>query len=91
MLYLPNFKFYHKVGGLTNKDRHDYKSDFEIKFTIRNRVYKCKKYFSLLTIVYLAKFIIKENLRVMLKKGYKRSFNTMILLNQSFIQGLFYK
>lgn len=90
MIYLPNFEFYHKVGGLTNKERTSFQSDFATKYITRNRVYLCKKFFTIKTPFYLVKFIFRENLKLCLGIKYKFSFHSFRLLNSSFIKGLFF-
>ena len=90
MLYLPDFKFYHKVGGLTNKEKTLFLSDFSIQYMTRNKVYRCKKFFSFGTPIYLLKFFIAGNLKILMGKVYKRSFHSTRLFYTSFFKGLFY-
>ncbi len=91
MICMPDFQFYHKVGGLTNKEGNTFKSDFAMKYAIRNKVYMCKKYFSLKKGAYISQFLIRENLKILFQKKYKRSWHSFILLNKSFFSGLFHK
>jgi len=90
MFYLPDFNFYHKVGGLTNKEGSSGMSDFSIQYATRNRVYRCKKFFSFRVILFLVKFLLRENLKIIKGVKYKRSWHSFFVLNQSFIKGLFY-
>lgn len=91
MVYLPNFTFYHKVGGLTNKDRSFYASDFEIKFITRNHIYRCKKFFTPIKGVYIVWYLLRENIKIILQRQYKRSMHSFLLFNKAFFSGLMYK
>ncbi|MDD4950728.1 glycosyltransferase family 2 protein [Sulfuricurvum sp.] len=90
MIYFPDVTFYHKVGGLTNKEGSSFKSDFAIRMMTRNKVYRCKKYFSFSKAVYLLLMLFRENLKIILQRHYKRSYKSFILMNLSFIKGMFY-
>jgi GT2 family glycosyltransferase len=89
MIYLPEINFYHKVGAYTNKDRLKFKSDFVIEYMTRNTVYFCMKYFNLRKLAYLFIFFLKENVKIILNREYKRSINSFVLFNKSFFKGFF--
>ena len=91
MVYLPSFKFYHKVEGLTNKERSLFMSDFSIHMITRNKIYMCKKFFTWKKIFYIFLMFARENLKLLLQRKYKRSLHSLILLNKSFLEGLFYR
>jgi len=87
MMCLSSFKFYHKVGALTN-NKDSFLSEFAIKYRTENFVYRCKKYFSFNKMILLLLFFFRENLKIILNKRYNRSLNTFFLFNKSYFAGI---
>lgn len=89
MLCIPNISFLHKVNGHSEKSTNQFKSDFFIKYTIRNTVYFCLKFLDYRKAMFLIIYFFKINLKVLLQKDYKRSFWSFITVNKYYFKGFF--
>lgn len=93
LYYYPFVQFYHKVGGLSNmKDGGAKKFKFNdnfIRLFTRNQVYylrKQKNIIAWLNIIYL---FFRMNLRFIFSGKYRRNLSTFLLLQKSYLKGLF--
>jgi len=93
MFYVPNIKFFHKVGSLTNsfqkENKKTYRGDFFIKQTTKNHVYFLKKIGGLFANLFIFWLFFKNNIRFVVNPQIKKNFATWWLINKSYFQGLF--
>lgn len=90
ILYSPNIKIYHKVGGLTNMYNKNsrFKSNFFIEHNIKNHAYFLKKIGGLLGWGLIIWLLILINFRFIFSSSFKKNIHTWILINKSYIKGL---
>ena len=90
ILYSPNIKIHHKVGGLTNtsQEKSSFKSNFFIENNIKNHVYFLKKIGGLLGWILIVWLLILINVRFIVNSSFKKNIHTWILINKSYIKGL---
>ena len=92
LMYFPDFKFYHKVGQLSQSKSGDMKKfkfgDFHILLTTRNRVYYLKKQKSLVGWLNIIYTYIWINLRFFFSGKYHVNWATFKLIQSSFFKGL---
>ncbi len=93
LIYLPNIKFYHKVGSLTKTNtkgvkEKPQKGNFTIKYYVRNMVYYLKKQKSSLAYFIIFYQGIRLFLRFLFSGVFKRDFKTLKLIYTSYFEGL---
>lgn len=93
LLYSPDIKMYHKVGGSFNA-RQDLKNvnqftfgNLYIHLTTRNFVYYLLKQKSVWSYCYLFVFFFRMQMRFFLSGKYKVNFQTYLLLLKSYFEG----
>ena len=93
MYYVPNIKFYHKVGSLTKsfktKQNKIYRGDFFLKQTIRNHIYFLKKIGGIFAYVFIFWLFFKNNIRFITNRQIQKNFKTWQLITKSYFEGLF--
>jgi len=93
MYYVPNIKFYHKVGSLTKsfktKQNKIYRGDFFLKQTIRNHIYFLKKIGGIFAYVFIFWLFFKNNIRFIINPKIQKNFKTWTLITKSYFEGLF--
>ncbi|MDP7195038.1 MAG: glycosyltransferase family 2 protein [SAR202 cluster bacterium] len=93
MYYVPNIKFYHKVGSLTKsfktKQNKIYRGDFFLKQTIRNHIYFLKKIGGVFAYAFIFWLFFKNNIRFIINPKIQKNFKTWQLINKSYLEGLF--
>ena len=93
MYYVPNIKFYHKVGSLTKsfktKQKKRYRGDFFLKQTIRNHIYFLKKIGGIFAYAFIFWLFFKNNIRFIINPQIQKNFKTWQLITKSYFEGLF--
>ncbi|MEQ9551148.1 MAG: glycosyltransferase family 2 protein [Coleofasciculus sp. G3-WIS-01] len=92
MYYTPNTKLYHKVGALTQSMRGIPQSkyaEFYLRYTTRNNIYFLKKQNTLYSKFFIAYYFVKMPFSFLLTGRYNRNLKTFLLLQKSFVEGLF--
>jgi len=93
MYYVPNIKFYHKVGSLTKsfktEEKKIYRSDFFLKQTIRNHIYFLKKIGGIFAYAFIFWLFFKNNIRFIINPKIQKNFKTWQLITRSYFEGLF--
>ena len=92
LFYFSNTTFYHKVGSLTKSLEKDkkrvYRDDFFIKQNTRNHVYFLKKIGSIYAYIFIVFLFLKNNVRFFTDRNIRTNFNTLLLINKSYFEGL---
>jgi GT2 family glycosyltransferase len=93
MYYVPNIKFYHKVGSLTKsfktEDIKIYRGNFFLKQTTRNHIYFLKKIGGLYAYLFIFWLLFKNNISFVINPKIRKNFSTFWLINKAYFQGLF--
>ena len=93
MYYVPNIKFYHKVGSLTKsfttEETKIYRGDFFLKQTTKNHIYFLKKIGGLYAYLFIFWLLFKNNISFVINPKIRKNFSTFWLINKAYFQGLF--
>lgn len=93
MYYVPQVKFFHKVGSLTGsfnkKDKKTYRGDFFLKQNTRNHVYYLKQIGGSYAYLFILWLFLKNNIRFIIQPQIQKNISTWWLINRAYFEGLF--
>ena len=92
LFYMPDVKFYHKVGSLTNsfnkQDNRTFRSDFFLQQTTKHHIYFLKKVGGLFAYTFIVWLFFRNNISFILSPYLRRNFRTWLLINKSYFKGI---